>query len=464
MTAQPDAARSSEGRFTLSSVDLIQQSAPRSPQAHWQYLGDHGQLLVVNGTRIYEVSLPVLEQFEAASARGDEAVHSLLQQYGLFAPDLIGDEPIDEPPLRAISLAIAQQCNLGCSYCYAGQGEFGGTAKRMSVDTARRAVQLLLSEAPAGSKVNIAFMGGEPLANRPAIYEVTDFAAHLGQQRGVQIGFSITTNGTLLREADAAFFEDYEFAVTVSLDGLREVHDRQRPFKKGGGSFDSIMSKIQPLLARQRRMQVSVRCTVMPGQYDLLGPLDYFLRQGFHSVGFSPVLHSSNGQGEFSEPEFAGLLDAMVQCGLEWEGRLVRGQRCGFANLMNALREIHRGTHRPYPCGAGAGYLGVSAEGELAACHRFVGDEVGKMGDVSAGVDRLRQSAWLRARHVHTQTPCSRCWARYMCGGGCHHEVMARGRTACDYIRGWLLYCLQAYDRVLTLKPEWFGVAERPPG
>jgi hypothetical protein len=28
--------------------------------------------------------------------------------------------------------------------------------------------------------------------------------------------------------------------------------------------------------------------------------------------------------------------------------------------MMTALEEVHRGTHRPYPCGAGAGYFGVS--------------------------------------------------------------------------------------------------------
>jgi uncharacterized protein len=44
------------------------------------------------------------------------------------------------------------------------------------------------------------------------------------------VTFSITTNGTLLTEDDAAFFEQHGFAVTISLDGLRAVHDRQRPF------------------------------------------------------------------------------------------------------------------------------------------------------------------------------------------------------------------------------------------
>ena len=131
--------------------------------------------------------------------------------------------------------------------------------------------------------------------------------------------------------------------------------------------------------------------------------------------------------------------------------------------MVNALRELHRGTHRPYPCGAGAGYFGVSADGDLAACHRFVGDAEGAMGNLDDGVDRSRQNAWLAERHVHHQEPCRSCWARYLCGGGCHHEVLARGRPACDFIRGWLHYTIGAYGRLTRLVPGWFESDEAAP-
>ncbi len=81
------------------------------------------------------------------------------------------------------------------------------------------------------------------------------------------------------------------------------------------------------------------------------------------------------------------------------------------------------------------------------------------MGDVRKGPDVEKQRAWLSRRHVHFQEPCNRCWARYLCGGGCHHEVIHRGRPACDYIRGWLDYCLHAYVRLLERRPDYFGVA-----
>jgi uncharacterized protein len=142
------------------------------------------------------------------------------------------------------------------------------------------------------------------------------------------------------------------------------------------------------------------------------------------------------------------LLAEMIDCGREFERHSRAGRRYPFANIVNALREIGRGTHRPYPCGAGAGYLGVSADGELSACHRFVGDAEGALGSLDAGIDRSRQRRWLTERHVHRQEPCRSCWARYLCGGGCHHEVIHRGRPACDYIRGWLHYCIGAYLRL----------------
>jgi uncharacterized protein len=183
-----------------------------------------------------------------------------------------------------------------------------------------------------------------------------------------------------------------------------------------------------------------------------------FVSLGFHSVGFSPMLSSPNGTGEMNSNQLDLMLEQMISCGEEFERRVAGGERFPFLNMANALREIHKGTHRPYPCGAGAGYLGVSADGGLYACHRFVEDEAGALGKVFDGVDREKQKRWLAERHVHLQEPCRNCWARYLCGGGCHHEVIKRGRPACNYIRGWLHYCLQAYIRLLERRPDYFGV------
>ena len=331
-------------------------------------------------------------------------------------------------------------------------------AKNMSLADAFSAVELLVGEAEPGERLNLAFLGGEPLVNRPSLQAAARRARELGEARGATVNYSITTNGTLLTEDDARFFEDFGFAVTISLDGPKEVHDALRPYKGGGGSFDATMRRAAPLLRLQRKMQVSARVTVTPRNLSLRRTLDTFVDAGFHSVGFSPMLSSPNGQGELQSDDLELMLGEMIDCGREYERRSRLGERYPFANMANALREIHRGTHRPYPCGAGAGYLGVSADGELVRLpslrrRRGRGDGLARR----TGSIRRAKRKWLAERHVHRQEPCRSCWARYLCGGGCHHEVL-QPRPA----------CLRLHSRLAALLPrslsEAIGAAGRESG
>lgn len=435
---------------------ISKQSKPQSPIAHIIKGAHTTQLFLPNGSQLYTINEVVEQNLTRLMQLNDEAVlQQELIRLGLDAPAYIDDKPLQSPPLYALSLAIAQKCNMGCTYCYADQGDFGGPSKNMSIASACKAIDLLLKDCPEGGKVQLTFLGGEPLINRKGMKEAVIYAESKAKEKNIQVNYSITTNGTLLTEEDAAFFETHGFAVTLSLDGIGSVHDSQRPMKGGQGSFDRIMKNIIPLLSMQKKMQVSARVTVTPQNTNLAEALDQFISMGFHSVGFSPLLRSSNGEGEMTDESLNSMLENMISCGLQFEKNVLAGKRYPFLNMVNALKEIAKGTHRPYPCGAGAGYMGVSADEELFACHRFVNEEVGYMGNLDEGINTDVQNKWLETRHVHTQEPCSQCWARYLCGGGCHHEVIEKGRPACNYIRSWLFYTIQANERLARLKPDW---------
>jgi uncharacterized protein len=430
---------------------LMQTAQPRKPRLHLFDTADGPHVLLANASRIY--GLPAAEAArltEALQLAEAAPLDALLHEWGLHARGTVDDQPLADPPVRALSLAVAQKCNLGCTYCYAQEGDFGGAAVSMPLATALASVDLLLSDAGPGDRVNLAFMGGEPLLNRPVLQAATTYAARRARERGTTLTFSLTTNGTLLTEEDGEFLEAHGFAVTISLDGVGEVHDRLRPCKGGQGSYERILRRVEPLLARQRRMQVSARVTVTPQNLDLRATLNEFIHLGFHSVGFSPMLTSPTGRAEMDAEALAQMLAGMVECGEEFDRQVLASHRYPFANMTLAMQQLHRGTHRPYPCGAGAGYLGVAATGELAACHRFAGDEAGALGSLAGGLDRGRQRQWLAERHVHRQHPCQGCWARY-------HEVLQRGRKACDFIRGWLHYALGAYVRLSARQPAFFA-------
>ena len=234
-------------------------SAPRHRAVHCFESEAGAFFLPVDGSKIFRAQ-PDLQTRLAAG--DDDSVRAELTRLRLETMPANDDEPPPGPRLHALSLAVAQKCNLGCTYCYAQEGAFGGRPRNMPMDVALRAVALLFRDARPGDNVSLAFLGGEPLFNRAVIHAATEHAARLAAACEAHVRFAITTNGTLLEPADADFFESHGFAVTVSLDGVGEIHDRQRAFKNGPGSFAKIIARVQALLDAQRRMQVSARVTV----------------------------------------------------------------------------------------------------------------------------------------------------------------------------------------------------------
>ena len=401
------------------------------------------QLFVVDGSRLYGIDAPMDEALRA-SFRDPGSIRTLLRD--VLPPQLhraIGKNPIAPPPLHSLSLNVAQACNMSCSYCYADEGRFGGEPRLMSELVAFRAIDRLFIEAEPGAAVVLGFMGGEPMLHRDLVHRATRYAADRANGRTVR--FSLTTNATLLTADDIALFRDFPYTVQVSIDGDRDANDQARPLRGGGSSYDRILAGLDLFARFGRPRQLSARVTVTPLTRNLESILDHLLGLGFDDVGFAPVLVSPRPQAAFTPEAFEYFLSQMIVCGRRALSHLRNNQPYSFSNFTTALDEIHRGTHRPYPCGAGAAYLSVNAEGDIFACHRLIDDSDFAMGHVNVGLDNVARGKHLARQHVDGMEPCRGCWARYLCGGGCYHEVARRGRPGCDYIRGWIEFCLGAY-------------------
>src|SRR5262249_15035553 len=158
--------------------------------------------------------------------------------------------------------------------------------------------------------------------------------------------------------------------------------------------------------------QLTCRATVTPATGDLVPILDHLMSLGFDEVGFAPVVVSPSPRHAFRSEDFPVFLERMIACGQKALSELSAGRRYPFANFESAMHEIHRGSHRPYPCGAGAAYLSVSAEGGFFACHRLIDDPRFAMGTVREGTQHSARALHLQQRHVDRMDPCRTCWAR----------------------------------------------------
>jgi len=388
-------------------------------------------------------------------------------------PELPQDAPSDFP-LQTLVLNLTNQCNLSCQYCY----EYGvdkvatpdGKPKFMDVATAKASVDFLLEQSPGRRGVHITFFGGETLMNFPLLKQVVDYANGQAAAAGRHIDFSLTTNATLLTPAIIRFLSDNRIGVTVSMDGPREMHDQLRVFANGRGSYDIIEPRVRALIKDHRTRPITARVTLTSGVTDVLRIFRHLKHDlGFHEVGFAPVTTSPDRLYAINERGMGDVLHQFRVLANEFLEYALRGEHHGFTNVSDTLAELHQGVNKSHPCGAGLGLVGVGPSGDIAPCHRFVDSDTHALGHITTGIDRVRQSDFLRRGHIGSKYDCHSCWARPLCAGGCHHEAFVRyGDTGhpnlhyCDWIREWTDVCLHVYGAIAAQNPAYLNTfAER---
>ncbi|GAB3453751.1 quinohemoprotein amine dehydrogenase maturation protein [Insolitispirillum peregrinum] len=367
-------------------------------------------------------------------------------------------------PLTNLVLNVTTGCNLGCTYCYKEDLTTPMAAKTMALDDARRSVDLLLAESQDRERVSLVFFGGEPLTNMPLIRAVTDYAEQAAEAVGKGIDFSLTTNATLLTPEISSWLDAHRFGLTVSMDGYRELHDKNRKTIGGKGTYDVVARNVRDLLGRYRSRPIGARVTLTAGVVDVVG-IHRHLRDelGFYEVGFAPATSTDLAMFSLDDDETGEVFRAFRFLGQEYVDAAIRGENTGFANMRTLLKTLAEGARKSVPCGAGLGLLSVDAGGKINLCHRFTGSEMGTFGDIHSGIDRTALNGFIRQAATRTSNPangCSSCRVRHICAGGCYHESHAKFGDAlhpvyhvCDSIRDWVDFGISSYARLQRENP-----------
>ena len=359
-------------------------------------------------------------------------------------------------PLSTLVLEVAQDCNLRCTYCYAEAGTYGAAPCLLAPGTARNAVRYLLGNSGDREHVTLVFFGGEPLLNMQAVRAATSEAISYGGKIGKEVRFSLTTNGTLLDPEIVTFLHANRVSVTVSMDGPRHVHDRNRPDEKGNGSYSEIVSRLGPLL-EDSPVPVAARVTLVPNQWRrAVEVFDHLVGLGFHEVGISPVSPVSKALLPTACQE-AELLKGFGLLARRFVADAGKGLVMPFSNILDLLGRLHLGYTRHVSCGAGFGYMAMDAKGRFFPCHRLAGQTDFCVGSLQTGIDTDRINSCLDSLNNGRKQRCSKCWARTLCAGGCHYENHLRENlldlprgTSCKFIRAWLDLGMRTYAELRT--------------
>ncbi len=372
---------------------------------------------------------------------------------------------VEHFPVTSLVLNVANKCNLHCTYCYEPEGaKYGPSPVQMDSDTAQASIDFLFQRAGKSHEVNVIFFGGEALLNFKLMRQVVTYAEEKGRESGKKVDFSLTTNGTLLTDEIIDFFQEHRFGLTISIDGPKEIHDKRRSFLTARGerkgSYELILPRIQRLLQRYTARPIVARVTVTKGTVEIVRIYEHLSGLGFFEVGFSPVT-AKNGEAYGLEPaDLRQVLAGFKELGSFYRERALHGQYTGFSNMSTLLTDIHQGTNKLFPCGAGLGLLDVDGDGDVYLCHRFPGSEEHNYGNVREGLQYERLNEFINSAHVGNKPVCQTCWIRGICGGGCYHEAYTQFGDAllpnlhyCDFLREWTEYGIGIYMELQQKNP-----------
>lgn len=347
-----------------------------------------------------------------------------LKEEGMLFTEDIYEEYIgsfkDRPTVtKALCLHIAHDCNLGCRYCFAQEGEYHGRRALMSFEVGKKALDFLVANSGSRKNLEVDFFGGEPTMNFDVVKQLVAYGRSLEEANNKKFRFTLTTNGILLDD-DILEFANREMSnIVLSIDGRREVNDYMRPTRNGRSSYDIILPKFKKAAESRNQMNYYVRGTFTHHNLDFSNDVLHLADQGFEQISVEPVVASPEDDYAIREEDLPQIFEEYDRLAAELVRRKKAGNGFNFFHFMIDLNGGPCVAKRLSGCGAGCEYLAVTPWGDFYPCHQFVGEEGFLMGNVDEGITRTDLRDRFKSSNVYSKDKCKTCFAKFFCSGGC---------------------------------------------
>lgn len=276
----------------------------------------HYYLYDVNSNSILEINKGLNSEIrEFEKTRIISPTISKLQQKGFLLPRKYYEmlhpatnsiDILTERNIQGIALQVTQNCNLRCNYCvYSGSYQNRiHTNKRMSMETAFRAIDFLLEHSIDSENLGVGFYGGEPLLEFELIKKCIQY---IKGKTNKEVLITLTTNVTLINREIIEFFSKNDVYLTISLDGPQEFHDKNRIKNiSGKGSYDDVIKSIKLIMEEYPDYAKKVNFNAVVSTLEDFSLVNDFFTQTEPIKNFSirinfEILSNSNKKRELSE-------------------------------------------------------------------------------------------------------------------------------------------------------------------
>ena len=139
-----------------------------------------------------------------------------------------------------LTILPTNSCNFNCRYCCQS-----APYSTMDIQTQRNVLKYILTKLKSYKSLYISWFGGEPLMAADIIHSMSQAIILECKKERKPYLAEITTNGYLLSlEVFEKMLNDRVYFYQVTLDGEKNIHNRNRPHKTDPDSFSKVYSNL----------------------------------------------------------------------------------------------------------------------------------------------------------------------------------------------------------------------------
>lgn len=332
----------------------------------------------------------------------------------------------DRDYIKAVCLNIIHACNLRCKYCFADEGEYNGHKGKMSLETAKKAIDYVVKRSGPRKNIEIDLFGGEPTMMMDTIKEIIAYARENEAKWNKRIRFTMTTNATLLTDEMMDYMDKELENIILSIDGRKEVNDKVRIRFDGKGSYDQILPNIKKMVAKRDKTKAhTVRGTFTRENLDFYEDVKMMVDEGFREISIEPVVLEDGHPLALRKEDLPKIFESYDKLYDELVQKKAEGKEFNFYHFKVDLNGGPCVYKRISGCGAGFEYVAITPQGEVYPCHQFVGKEEYKLGSIYDDSYNADLGMSFKKAHIYNKPKCRNCWARFYCSGGCQANNIA---------------------------------------
>lgn len=334
--------------------------------------------------------------------------------------------------MEDLILQVTQSCNLRCEYCIYSENNASrhGRQHRDAVMSYDKAVQIInFFMEHSRNKVIIGFYGGEPLLAFDLIKKIVQYIHSTFPERKVE--YSITTNGTLLNNEIIEFFIREKFQMTLSIDGPKEIHDKNRHFQSGRGSFDVIVQKLTKLEQTFPKFLENVTTnTVINPEYNVNNYIDFFndnvslknmhhRLSGLSDAGIDDIyVYNEDLKIAMAKEEIYAMANMLGWFAKDFELKEYFPPYMSDLIQKHAILEsgvfISKSGHPGGPCIPGVKRCLVNIDGDIFPCEKAIENQEMVIGNTEQGFYLEKVKQFMNIGTL-TENECKNCWAFLLC-------------------------------------------------